>query len=138
MAQVSGCPATFDVILYPVQQSMKMTHEFEEEIVKDALGQDASWRAQNEKLAGDIEMKLVDITAPSGSTEAHAATGAAFLAPLAIVTISGATVTTWNTTWQIMPNSSIDLKNDATGGISFRLRRYVDSTQNTLAGTTPG
>ncbi len=130
-AQVAGCPAAFDVILYPVQQSMKLTHEFNEEILQDADGQDASWRAQNEKLMGDLEMKLM------GDIAAHAATGAAFLAPLAVVTISTAIVTAWNTTWEVVPNGSIATKNDAAGDISFRLRRYVDATQNTLAAATP-
>lgn len=130
-AQVSGCAAMFDVILYPVQQSMRLSHKFKEEIIMDALGQDTSWRAYNEMIDGNWEMKIL------GDTSAHAQAGAAFFAPLAIVTVSGSPVVALNTTWQIAPDSDIVLKNDAVGDINFRVRRYVDSVQNTLAQTTP-
>lgn len=130
-ATVSGNTAAFDVILYPVQQSMKATQQFDEEIVKDAVGQDSAWLARNEKYEGDVMMKLL------GDTAAHAQAGAAFLGPLAVVTISTCLVTLWNTTWQVVPGSDVSLQNDRVGDISFKLRRYADSTQNTLAGTTP-
>ncbi len=130
-AAVSGCAATFDVILYPVQQSMKMSQEYEEEIVKDAVGQDSAWLARNERWMGDIAMKLL------GDTAAHAAAGAAFLAPLAVVTITASPVAAFNTTWQITNGSDIGLNNDKVGDINFKLRRYSDATQNTLAQTTP-
>lgn len=130
-ASLSGNTATFDVILYPVQQSMKINQEFDEEIVKDAVGQDCAWLARNEKYMGDIAMKLI------GSSAANAQAGAAFLGPLAIVTISSCLCTAWNTTWQIVPGADIALSNDKVGDIAFKLRRYADSTQNTLAAATP-
>jgi len=130
-ATLSGSTAAFDVILYPVQQSMKMSQHFDEEIIKDAVGQDAAWLARNEKYEGDIAMKLL------GDTAAHAQAGAAFLGPLAIVTISTCLCTAWNTTWQVIAGGDIGLVNDKVGDITFKLRRYADSTQNTLAGTTP-
>jgi hypothetical protein len=130
-ASMSGNTATFDVILYPVQQSMKVSQQWEEEIVKDAVGQDAAWLARNEKYDGDLMMKLI------GDTAAHAQAGAAFLGPLAIVTITACLVTLWNSTWQVVPGSDIALSNDKVGDISFKLRRYTDSTQNTLAAATP-
>jgi hypothetical protein len=130
-ASLSGNTASFDVILYPVQQSMRMSQHFDEEIVKDALGNDAAWIARNEKWEGDIAMKLL------GDTNAHAQAGAAFLAPLAVVTITNCLCTAWNSTWQIQPGADIALSNEKVGDISFKLRRYADSTQNTLAQTTP-
>lgn len=130
-AQVAGCPGTFDVILYPVQQNMTLTQEFDEEIIKDADGQDASWRAQNEKYMGDYDMKLI------ADTVAHAAAGAAFLGPLAIITATFTTPAVWNSAFQCISGGKIATKNDAVGDISFRVRKYADATQNTLAGTTP-
>ena len=130
-ATLSGSTASFDVSLYPVQQSMKMNQEFEEEIIKDAVGQDTAWLARNEKWMGDIAMKLL------GDTAAHAQAGAAFLAPLAIVTITSCLCTAWNSTWQVVNGADISLVNDKVGDIAFKLRRYADATQNTLAGTTP-
>lgn len=130
-AQVAGAVATIDVLLYPVQQSMKLTHQFEMEKIKDADGQYASARSQNEMVDFDLEMKLL------GDTLAHAKAGAAFLAPMATVTLSACDVAQYNGAWIYMPNASITAKNDATGDMSWRLERYVDATQNTLMTTTP-
>lgn len=130
-ASVTGCPFTFDVVLYPVPQSAKVTHNFELEKVKDVQGQDVAWISRNELLDADIMLKLL------GDTAAHAAAGAAFLAPMAVITISGADATLWNTTWILSPGSSLDLKNDSVGELGLKLYKYVDSTQNTLAATTP-
>ncbi len=130
-AQVFGIPGAFDVILYPVQQSFKQNHNFTEEIVKDALGQDSAWAAYNEHIMGDVAMKLI------GDTQAHAVAGGAFLAPLAVVTLSGFDLAVLNTTWEIVSGSDIDQTNTKQGDITFKLRRYVDATQNTLAAATP-
>lgn len=128
---MAGCPASFDVILYPVQQSMQMSHKFDHEKIKDADGNDSSQRAQNEMLDGSLEMKLL------GDTLAHAQSGAAFFAPLASVTISACPVSIWNGVWFIAPDSNLSLKNDAVGDVSYKLQRYVDATQNTLMTSTP-
>ena len=130
-AQVFGIPGDFDVILYPVQQSAKLNHNFKEEIVADPLNQDCAWNATNEHIMGDVMMKLL------GDTQAHAVAGGAFLAPLAVVTLSGFDLAVYNTTWEIVPGSDIDQKNTSVGDITFKLRRYVDATQNTLAAATP-
>jgi len=130
-AQVAGFAGTIDVVVYPVQQSGKLTHKFEMEKIKDADGQFASARTQNEMVDFDLEMKLV------GDTAAHAATGAAFLAPQASVTLSAFTVAQYNGVWIYAPDSSMSLKNDSAGDMSYRLEKYVDATQNTLMTTTP-
>ena len=135
-AQVSGINGwTADVILYPSPTSVKLSHRFEESVVKDNLGYDCAWRGYNEMIEGDLEMILIDQT--GSPTVAHAKAGAAFFAMFATVTISGCDVTALNTTYQVISGAEITLKNTDTGVISFKLRRYVDSTQNTLAVTTP-
>ena len=131
LASVTGVTGTFDVILYPVQQTIKANHNFDEEIIKDVQGQDNAWIARNEHIMGDIAMKLL------GDTAAHAKAGGAFLAPLAVVTISACDLTVLNTTWEVVSGSDIDLANTKVGDITFKLRRYVDATQNTLAAATP-
>ena len=130
-AQLAGIPGTFDVILYKVQQRGNLTHNFELKTAQDEYGQDAAWRATNEYVDGDWEMKLI------GDTKAHVKTGAAFLAPLAVITLSGFDLTWLNTTFCHMSGSGINLMNDdiATNGI--KMRRYVNSTQNTAFATTP-
>lgn len=131
LAQVSGILSALDVIVYPVAQTGKLTHNFQLEVEKDNVGQDCAWRAQNEFVDGDLVMKLL------GDTAAHAATGGAFLAPLAVVTLSTFKVATWNTTYIVVPGGDLDQKNDATSSITFKLRKYVDATQNALFAATP-
>ncbi len=137
-AQVSGTAFVADVILYPIAQSLDLTQEFTEQIVEDEQGQDTAWRAYNEKYMGDIGMILIDKSAVGSTTASNAKSGAAFFAPLAIVTISTCDAAAWNTTFQIVSGSKIGNKNTETGTIAFKLRRYADSTQNTLAASTPG
>ncbi len=131
LAQVTGCPATFDVIIYPVPQTMKQNHKFDLAAVQDANGQDAAWWSRNEMIDGDIAFKLV------GDTNAHAQAAAAFLAPLAVINISNSPVPAWNTSWVLVDGSDIDLANTKVGDMTFKLRRYVDPTQNALFSTAP-
>lgn len=135
LAAFEGVGASFDVILYPIAQSGKATHNFNEEIIQDEHGDDAAWLARNEHITADFGMKLL------GDTAAHALAGAAFLAPLAVVAItaksSGSLPAVLVGSWTIMNGSEIDLGNTKTGDITFKLRKYVNSTQNTSAITTP-
>jgi hypothetical protein len=133
-AQVEGVTNAIDVILKKTMQSMKLTQTFDEEINKDEHGNDCAWKANNEKYEGDISLKLMST---GTDTRAQVATAAAFLAPYAVVTISTCEVTAWNTTYQVISGNDIDLGNTKVGDITFKLRRYADSTQNTLAATTP-
>lgn len=130
-AAVEGIAGTFDVITYPVAQTGKLTQNFEEEIVKDVHGFDGAWLARNEHELFDVGMKIL------GDTAAHAATGGAFLAPFATVTLSGFTLTVLNGAYQLVSGGDIDLGNTKVGDISFKLRKYADSTQNTAATSTP-
>lgn len=135
-ARVSGSKFVADVILYPIANSLKLNQEFDENILGDEQGDDYSWRAHNEKYMGDVGLILVDKS--STSLAANAKTGAAFFAPLAIITISTCDVAAWNTTFQSISGSSLDNDNKNDGKFDLKLRRYADSTQNTLAATTPG
>lgn len=137
-AQVAGVTGTLTisaVVLYALKESMKASHNFEEDIIKDEQGNDAAWRAYNERYDMDIGMRLVH-TNPT-STIAGAKALAAFQDPYAIVTISDCDLTEWNTTWQVVSGGDIGLTNTTAGTMTFKLRRYVDSTQNSLAATTP-
>lgn len=130
-AQVHGVVGTFDVITYPVAQSMRFSQSFDLDVAKDELGNDAAWRTANELYDVDLAMKLL------GDTLAHAKAGAALLAPLATVTISSGDASIVNGTYQVINGGEIDLGNTKIGDITFKLRRYANSTQNTLFTTTP-
>lgn len=137
-AQVAGVSGTLTiaaVVLYALKESMQATHNFEEDIIKDEQGNDAAWRAFNERYEADIGMRLVH-TNPT-STFAGAEALAAFQDPYAIVTISDCDIAEWNTTWQTVSGGGIGLTNTTAGTMTFKLRRYVESVQNTLAATVP-
>jgi hypothetical protein len=135
-AQVAGSKFLADVILYPIANSLKLTHKWEEDKVKDEQGDDYSKRGHNEMYDGDIGMILVDKS--STSLAANAKSGGVFLAPYATVTISTCDLAIWNGAWTYEPDASIDQENTATGKMSYKLTRYANSTQNTLMTTTPG
>lgn len=135
VAGTSGTLAVGNVTLNALKEGMDFTHQFEEDIIKDEQGNDAAWRAFNEKYEGDIKMRLVDTG--NSSSFAGAAALAATLTPYAVVTISDCTIESWNTTYQVIPGSSVGLVNTTAGNMSWKLRRYADSAQNTLATTTP-
>lgn len=130
-AVVEGVDGALDVVVYPVQQSAKTNQNWEEEIVKDEGGFDYAWLSRNLHYLNDHAFKLV------GDTAAHAATGGAFLAPYATVTLSGFDLAQINGTYQNISGAEIDLGNTKVGDLMLKLRKYGDSTQNTLSQTTP-
>lgn len=130
-AAVSGIAGTLTVYIYPVAQSANLNYNFDEEIVKDVNGSDVSWLARNSHKLADFKFKAL------GDTAAHAATGLAFVAPFATITLSGFDSAEFNTTWQNISGSSIDLNNTSVADFSAKFRAYTDGTQNTLSQTTP-
>lgn len=130
-AAVEGVRGSFDVVVYPVAQSGKSSQNWEEEIIKDTSGFDASWIARNHHYLNDFSFKLL------GDTAANALAGAVFLAPLAAVTLSSFEVTHFNGGYQNISGAEIDLGNTKVGDLLLKLRRYSDVTQNALARTTP-
>ncbi len=131
LATVEGTTATFDVILYPVMQKMSMSHEADEETVKDVRGFDASWLFRNMHKKLMLGAKIV------GDTLAHAKTGGDFLALGSAVVISACDLTILNGTYSVKPSGKIDLTNTAVGDIEWNLCKYDDATQNTASVTTP-
>lgn len=137
-AQVAGTTGTLtvdDVALSPLKEGMDLTHEFSEDIIMDEQGNDASWRAFNEKWMGDLKMRLVITDTPN--TFARAKALAAAIGPYSIVEIADCDIELWNTTFQVITGSTVGLVNTTAGNLSWKLRRYADSTQNALAATTP-
>lgn len=137
-AQVAGVSGTFTspAVFYPLKENMRFTHAFNEDVVADEKGNDAAWRAFNEKFEGDIGMRLV-IMSPGANTFAAAEALAAQLTPYQVVTITDCDISSWNTSYQVIPGSDIGLTNTTAGSMTWKLRRYVDATQNTLSVTIP-
>lgn len=108
-------------------QSVNATQNFEEKVTKDANGADANWTTQNEHSIVKIKFVM------SGATRAAAAAIGAFVSPLAKVTLANFLVSTLNGDYQNMSGATIDLGNEKNGEVDLTLRKYADSTQNTLA-----
>lgn len=130
-ANVDGIAGTIDLVVYPVAQSGKAQQNWNEEIIQGVNGFDEAWLARNEHRLNDFAFKLL------ADTAAHAATGGAFIAALATVTLSGFTLAEFNGTYQNISGAEIDLGNTKVGDFSLKFRKYADGTQNTLSQTTP-
>lgn len=130
-AAVTGVAGTIDIVIYPVAQSANVTHNFEEEVIKDVAGFDVAWVARNTHKLADFKFKAL------GDTAAHATTGLTFIAPFATVTLAGFSTGELNSTWQNISGASIDLNNTSVADFSTKFRAYVDGTQNTLSQSTP-
>lgn len=112
----------------PLETTAPITQNFEEKTVK-RNGFDVAWIATNQHYTLDLTFK------PSATTIALAAGAYAFVAPLAKVTLSNFDETILNGDWTNMSGASIDFSDSDVAPIKLKLRKYVDSDQNTLATT---
>lgn len=153
-ATVNGVPGTFNVILYPIQQKYGMTQSWEEETGMDVSGGIAWLLARNEKGDLDLGVKFVDkssvtllanaiipiSTASSGL--ANSTLGQPFLAPYASVTISGVVsaggMAAIEGLYQCISGTKFDAEGNKVSDGDYKLRKWADSTQNTLLNTVPG
>ena|SRR5664279_4120000 len=130
-AAVSGLAGAFDVIVYPEPQTGDATLNFDSEVVKDRLGNDCAERGRNPHIITSFKMKLL------GDSLASAKTGAAFMAPLAIVTLSAFDLADWNGAYSVQSGEKNSLVNTAIGDKDITLKRYTDPTQNALMTSIP-
>lgn len=130
-ASVEGIPGSIDVVVYPVQQSGKMTQNYEEEKVMDVHGFAAAWLARDEHFLLDFGFKLL------GDTQAHAIAGGAFLGPLAVVILTGFDLAAFNGSYQNISGDEIDLSNVGVGTLAKKLRRYSNVDQAAASIATP-
>lgn len=113
-----------------VAQSAKLDHKFDLQADKDTNNADVTLIGTNELVEGTLDFE------PSGATRAAAAAVAAFLTPLAKVTLTHYKLAALNGDWIYTGNQSISLSFNASAKISLPVRRYVDAAQNTSL-TTP-
>lgn len=130
-ASIEGVAGAIDLVVYPVKQTVRHSQNWEEEIVKDERGFDAAWLSRNHHKLMDAAFKLL------GATAANAASGGAFIAPLATVVLTAFDLTEMNGSYQNISGAEIDLGNTKVGDFMLKFRKYDDSTQNTAAITTP-
>lgn len=143
LANINGVAGSIDIVVYPLSQKIKTTQQWERELIKDVKGGDCASIDRNEHVSLSIGVKFM------GDTAAHAAapmsTGAGvlsaigqpFLAPSAILTFSGFALAALNGTWIHDPGSELDMENVKVADGDLKMRRYADSTQQTLMTSSP-
>ncbi len=110
-------------------EALSLAHNFRLKEVIDENDSDAALCATNANIEMDITFK------PAADTKAAAAGIAVFLAPLTTVVLSNFKVAVANGSWIYVGGGKIDLTANDNAKQTLRVRRYVDSTQNTLLTT---
>ncbi len=109
--------------------SAKIGHKFKLSEVQDENDFDASLQATNAHFEVDITF------VPSGASRGDAEAVAAFVEPLAKVTLGNFAVEILNGDFLYVGDGSIDLSHGV-GKMSLKLRKYADEDQNTSLTTT--
>lgn len=140
---VAGFPGTFDVMIYVTQQKGDITQHFDESSGKDVLGFTQWLNGRDERAEMEIDIEFIGATnenaqAPMSTSSGVLSTlGQPLLSPFEAVTLSTFTMAALNGVWQTMPGCKFDMENISIGKGRYKLRRWADSTQNTLLNQTP-
>lgn len=135
-AQISGISGTVTVNAVAwtlLKESIKLTNNFELDVIKDETGNDAAWRASNEMDDGDIGLRLVDTGTPT--SQANIETFSAALTPLVTIALSGFKPARFNGSYRLMTGTDYSLVNTTAGSAGLKLSKYVDSAQQVLSVT---
>lgn len=130
-AAIAGVVGTIDLVTIPSAQTGKVDAEWEQDETKNNKGFSVGIRARNFKRNAEFSFKVV------GTTFANAATGSVFLAPLAVVTLSGFDAPEFNGVYLNMSGQSIDLGQSKDADMTIKLTRWTDADQNALLTSTP-
>lgn len=112
-----------------LMDTAKGVHNWKTTELQDEQEFDAAWIATNPHFEVDLEWT------PAGDNRAAAASGIVLLDPYAKVTLSDFAVDAFNGDYQYRGGMSIDLTK-AAGKTRIKVRRYIDTAQNTAAVTT--
>lgn len=126
----NGTPISITGVATFLLDSAKATHKFDMEAGKDELGFDANLTAVNPHVEFDIAFR------PAGADRDAAEAVAAFLEPLATVTLANFALDEFNGDCIYVGDGQIDLSSGKAATQSLKLRKYKDATQNTLLTTT--
>ena len=125
----NGTAITIEGYASTLIDSVKLGHKFKVQETEDELGFDASLVATNAHTEIDITF------VPSGASRDAAEAVAAFIQPLANVTLANFAIDALNGDWVYIEGGSIDLSHSI-GKMQLKLRQYADSTQNDSLTTT--
>lgn len=125
----NGTPITMSGFATFILDTVKGGHKFKLDAIEDEIGFDRALTAVNAHVELDITW------VPSGSTRAAAHSTAAFLPPLAKVTLANFKVSAFNGDYIYVGDESIDLSHGA-GKMSLKVRKYDDASQNASLTTT--
>ena len=131
-AQIDGIGGvTFTVLSpNPTPQTGRLSVAADLSTEKDGRGFDNAWRWRN--LHYNVTWTFV----LQGTTFANAQSSGTVVNPGTKVTIASCEVAAYNGDWVVMEGASYDLGNTKAATMDIPLRRYADSSQNSLATTT--
>lgn len=125
----NGSPITITGFASFLIDTLKGQHKFKVTEGEDENGFDANLTATNPYVEIDITFK------PAGATRDDAEDVAAFILPLAKVTIANVKIAEFNGDYVYIEGGSIDLSHSH-GTMGLKLRKYKDETQNASLTTT--
>jgi hypothetical protein len=137
-AQISGVNGTVTVAAAAwrlLKESSGITRNFEEDIIKDENNGDCAWKASNVLDEGEIGFRLLDTGSPTSEANIETFCSNLLDNPYATVTLSGFKPAAFNGSYQAISGQNLNLSNTTAGSGTLRLRKYVDSTQQTLSTT---
>ena len=140
-ATLEGTVGSFDCFVANVSNlnpSVKVTQQYEPEILKDNHGYDAVWLARNEHAIVDCELYLCATThaiaiAPMQSPTSDvnssgvSALGQPFLKPWACMTLSNFELTAFNGIFQILSGGEATLTQSGAAKYTLKLLKYADT-----------
>ncbi len=110
-------------------QSLKATQNFDQNFIKDSLGFDAAAIARNNYI--ELDMEFIPYHATLGDSVLGSTNGTVFLAPQAAIAFANLRVTALNATYMHMPGTTINLANEEVASMTLKVRRYLNTDQNT-------
>ena len=126
----SGSPITITGYASFILESAKVGRKYEMEVVKDENNFDTALIWTNGHDEVDVPFVV------SGATRDAAAATAVFLPPGAKVTMDNFKASVCNGDWLCLGDQSLDLTQKGPAKMTLKLRRYVDTDQNTSLTTT--
>lgn len=150
-ANVAGVSGTIDVMVYPIGQTLKAVQDFELETGKDVQGFDAWLLARNEHSNVDLGIafiadtaahSIIPVVAPGSGPGGISTLGQPFLTPLCTINLSGFETSSLNFAgldgaYIMISGSDLDEANTKVAEGHYKIRKYADSTQNTLLTSAP-
>lgn len=156
-ATVEGTAGTFDAVISnatALNQTVSITQQWEEEVIKDNHGYDIAWLMRNEHATMDIDLMLMATTAAIAAVPVQAVApsagvtagtvisalntgGAPFFAAGSQIHFTGFTMAAFNGYFRVLSGCDAKLTNSGAAKYTLKLLKYAGADQQTAFATIP-